>query len=160
VDDREHAREDPVSAADSAEPAKTRTEFLTVKQTAEYLNVSASIVYRLCIAKRLSHYKFGGGAIRISRTELMEFVRKCRVEERGERYPELVEHSRDQTQVRVYKHLDLREEHSCGAMTKAGTPCTLRTKEGRCHLHRRSEQESKRERGERADDPAFGLWTV
>lgn len=139
MEDREPAQ-GPAPPDDAVQPAPPGTEFLTVKQTAEYLNISPSIVYRLCITRRLSHYKFGegGGAIRISRTELIEFVQRCRVEERNGERPDRVERRKGQPQVRVYKHLDLREEHPCGAMTKAGTPCALRTRDERCHLDRRS----------------------
>jgi excisionase family DNA binding protein len=61
MEDREPARERPATPDDAVQPAPPGTEFLTVKQTAEYLNVSPSIVYRLCLTRRLSHYKFGEG---------------------------------------------------------------------------------------------------
>lgn len=116
-------------------------EFLTVKQTAKYLNISASIVYRLCITKKLGHYRFGegAGAIRINRTDLTEFMQRCHIEERdGADHVDVTLHRRSQQGIRVYKHLDLRDEHPCGAMTKAGTPCTLMTRDERCHLHRKT----------------------
>ena len=113
-------------------------KFLTVKQSARRLNVSVGCVYRLCAIGKLPHYKFGDGqgAVRIARDDLLEFVRGCRVERRdadartggpGRR-----------TGVRggyVFRHLDLRVKHACGAVTRAGTPCTMPTRDERCHHH-------------------------
>ncbi len=121
---------------DSAtQPAAPELEFLTVKQTAKYLNMSPSTVYSLCETKRLTHYRFGegSGGIRVNRQELMEFVQRCRVEERqGELHVNITQ------RPYVLKHikLDRPPSHPCGATTNAGTPCPLMTREERCHLHR------------------------
>jgi excisionase family DNA binding protein len=113
------------------------TEFRTVKQTAKLLNISASIVYRLCVTKKLGHYRFGegAGAIRIKRSELIEFVQRCRVEEAEG----MVRYAVPKAAPYVLKHitLDPRPVHPCGAMTKAGKPCELLTIDERCHLHRK-----------------------
>lgn len=113
-------------------------EFLTVKQTAKYLNVSQGCIYRLCITKKLSHYKFGEGrgAIRINRAELLEFVQRCRIEEREVNgRVEARPGKSGKHQEYIYKHLDLRPQHACGGMTKAGTPCTRMTRDERCPQH-------------------------
>src|SRR5262245_45675544 len=66
--------------------AFSEQEFLTVKQTAVYLNVSASIVYQLCITGKISHYRFGEGrgAIRVKRTDLEKFIEQCKVDKQPE----------------------------------------------------------------------------
>lgn len=120
-------------------PLPLEPEFLTVKQTAKYLNVSQGCIYRLCITKKLSHYKFGEGrgAIRINRAELLEFVQRCRIEER-----EAISHCEDRPRRAiknskyVYKHLRLEPEHPCGALTSAGTPCARMTQDERCYQHK------------------------
>lgn len=118
------------------EPTAPDKEFLTVKQAAAFLNISASIIYRLCITKKLAHYRFGqgGGAIRINRAELMDFLKRCHVEDRNGQARLTAP---PQKTPYVYQVLDFRPKHACGAITKAGTPCTQRTKEERCHLHRK-----------------------
>lgn len=111
-------------------------DFLTVKQTAKYLNVSAGCIYRLCISGKMTHYKFGDGqgAIRINRTELLEFIQRCRVDER--KAQEVIgEGQRQSPSGHAYQRLDLRPRHPCGMMTKAGTPCTHMTKDEHCPLH-------------------------
>ncbi len=132
--DLQTANETTVSQDDNRQTMMPDQEFLTVKQTAEFLNISASIIYKMCITKKLAHYRFGegAGAIRINRTDLMEFMKRCHVEERegGIRFV-----APQKTTPYVYQCLDLRPMHPCGAITKAGTPCTRRTREERCHLH-------------------------
>lgn len=131
---------------DDPKPAPPEQEFLSVKQTAKYLNISASTVYGLCITNKLPHYRFGdgSGAIRVNRVELMEWVKRCRVEERaGKTHVEVT--PRRHTKLRFLRHIDLRPTHPCGAITNAGTPCPLPTKEEHCHLHRKkSDQKKKR----------------
>jgi excisionase family DNA binding protein len=107
-------------------------QYLTVKQVAECLNVSPSLVYRLCDSGKLRHHRFGAGrgAIRVGRADLDEFVLSSRIDEqddcpRRDHRPEPV----------VFKHLDLRPKHACGATTKAGTPCTVPTRGERCRRH-------------------------
>jgi excisionase family DNA binding protein len=113
-------------------------KFLTVKQSARRLNVSVGCVYRLCSTRKLPHYKFGDGqgAVRIARDDLLEFVRGCRVEKR-DADAETGKPDR-RTGARggyVFKHLDVRPKHACGAVTKAGTPCTVPTRGERCCRH-------------------------
>ena len=62
-------------------PALPKQEFLTVKETAEFLNVSASLIYKLCVEQELDHYRFGEGdsAMRIDRNGLMEFIKRRHV---------------------------------------------------------------------------------
>ena len=110
-------------------------EFLTVKQAAKCLNVSLGCVYRLCTTSTLSHYKFGEGrgAIRISRTDLLEFIKRCRIEKREVNGS--VESRPGKRPEYVFKHLDLRPKHACGGVTKAGTPCTRMTRDERCPQH-------------------------
>jgi excisionase family DNA binding protein len=117
-------------------------EFLTVKQTAEYLNVSASIVYRLCVTGKLGHYRFGGGngAIRVRRADLQEFVQRRKVEKKAEGPGAEGGRPRDRSGPKlVYARLDLRPKHTCGAVTNAGTPCTHRTRDRHCHQHHKAD---------------------
>lgn len=113
-------------------------EFLTARQAARHLNVSQGFIYRLCANGKLRHYKLGDGqgALRIRRDDLLEFVRGCRVEKRdadaGTGKPG---HRPGTRGGYVYKHLDLRPKHACGAVTKAGTPCTVPTRGERCRRH-------------------------
>jgi excisionase family DNA binding protein len=121
-----------------ATPLPPEPEFLTVKQAAKYLNVSQGCIYRLCSTNTLGHYKFGEGrgAIRINRTDLLEFVQRCRIEKRevnGKVDGRPGKSSKRQEYI--YQHLDLRPKHACGGMTKAGTPCTRMTRDERCRQH-------------------------
>lgn len=119
-------------------PLQSEAEFLTVRQVAKYLNISQGSVYRLCAAKTLGHYKFGegSGAIRISRTDLDEFTRSCRVEKQDANVQTAISNRRSGTKINyTFKCLDLRPQHACGVMTKAGTPCTKLTRDERCGLH-------------------------
>jgi excisionase family DNA binding protein len=121
---------------DNESPLPPDQEFLTVKQAAKYLNVSASCVYRLCITGKMAHYKFGDdqGAIRINRSELLVFIQRCRVQERSEPVDVEGRHRRSASGY-IFKHLFVDERHPCGGMTKAGTPCTRLTREERCLQH-------------------------
>jgi excisionase family DNA binding protein len=113
-------------------------KFLTVKQSSRRLNVSVGCVYRLCSTGKLPHYKFGDGqgAVRIARDDLLAFVRGCRVE-KGDADAETGKPGRRTGTEGGYdfKHLDVRPKHACGAMTKAGTPCTVPTRGERCRRH-------------------------
>lgn len=112
-------------------------EFLTVKQAARYLNVSLSCVYGLCKTNKLTHYKFGDGrgAVRIRRDDLLDMIRRCRIEKQegetrtGERRKPL------KPTGYVFQRLFVREKHACGATTSAGTPCTRMTRDQRCRQH-------------------------
>lgn len=120
-------------------PDPPALEFMTVKQVAKYLNISAATIYGLCITGKISHYRFGEGrgAIRINRMELLEFVQRCRVEEKnGYSVLNVVPRSPKIIQYKLkHLHLDSRPSHECGAMTKAGTSCTNMTREEHCHQH-------------------------
>ncbi len=113
-------------------------KFLTVRQVAEYLNVSPGCVYRLCSTNSMVHDTFGDGqgAIRIKRDDLLAFVHSCRIESRQEsrRVDTRSERQGKRTEY-VFKHLDFRPEHTCGFVTKAGTPWTRMTKDDRCNQH-------------------------
>lgn len=118
--------------------AADESEFLTVKQAARHLNVSASCVYRLCAANKLTHYKFGDGrgAVRIRRAYLLEMIQDSRIEkEEGEARTGEGRKRVKQTGY-VFKHLFVRQKHACGATTRAGTPCTRMTRQERCRQHR------------------------
>jgi excisionase family DNA binding protein len=54
---------------------------LTVKEAAERLHVSPSLLYALCSRRAIAHERFGlgRGAIRISEEALAEFQERCRV---------------------------------------------------------------------------------
>ena len=56
--------------------------FLKVRDTAERLNVSESCVYQLVEAGKLACHRIGGtrGAIRISATDVSEYLVQCRQE--------------------------------------------------------------------------------
>lgn len=68
-------------------PAFPNDEFRTVKQPAAFFKMSAAMIYSFCDLKKLGHYRFGEGrgAIRISRADVSDFLKKSRVEqeERG-----------------------------------------------------------------------------
>jgi excisionase family DNA binding protein len=125
---------------DDSLPALPEQEFLTVKQTAEFLNVSASLIYKLCVEQKLDHYRFGDGdsAIRIDRSGLMEFVKRRHLKK--DEAPQQDENAprRGKRTPYVYQFLGgkPRRMRQCGATTKAGTPCNRLTEEDRCHLHR------------------------
>jgi excisionase family DNA binding protein len=57
---------------------------LTIKQAAEQVGVSASLVYEWCREQLLVHYRFGTrgrrGKIMIARSDLEAFMRHCRVD--------------------------------------------------------------------------------
>jgi len=59
---------------------------LTVKQVAERLRISASLVYSWCEDHLLPHYRMGGngkrGKILIEETALDAFLQSCKVEGR------------------------------------------------------------------------------
>lgn len=59
-------------------------EMLTVRQVADRLRCSASLVYALCSQGRLPHVRVGlgrqRGAIRIAETDLERFLEESRVE--------------------------------------------------------------------------------
>ena len=125
-------------SATQQKPLPLEPNFLTVKQVAEYLNVSLGCVYRLCTTNRLTHYTFGDGqgAIRIKREDLLAFVQRCRiVESEVDDRVEASRQKRSKPTGSVYKHLDFRPDHACGVLTKAGTPCTRMTKNQQCHQH-------------------------
>jgi excisionase family DNA binding protein len=52
---------------------------MTVRQVAEELGISASLVYRLCAESRLRHarYGLGRGCIRISEEALEDYKQAC-----------------------------------------------------------------------------------
>lgn len=60
---------------------------LTVKQVAEKLRISASLVYSWCEDKLLPHYRMGGkgkrGKILIEEAALDAFLQSCKVESKG-----------------------------------------------------------------------------
>lgn len=60
---------------------RRRTEVLTVKQTADQLQVSAALVYQLCAGRKLAHHRLGvgRGTIRIAEADLAAFVEDCKV---------------------------------------------------------------------------------
>jgi excisionase family DNA binding protein len=121
---------------EQSHPLPTDQEFLTVKQTAKFLNISASCVYRLCITGKMTHYKFGDGqgAIRINRTELQEFIERCRIDER--KAQEVVgTGQRRSPSGYVCQRLFVEDRHPCVGATKAGTPCTRLTRGERCAQH-------------------------
>jgi len=112
-------------------------EFLTVKQAACYLNISPSCVYHLCTTNRLTHYKFGNGrgAVRIRRDDLLEMIQACRIEKQEHVATNGKHHESAKQTGYVLKHIDLRPKRECGAMTRAGTPCTRMTRDERCPQH-------------------------
>ena len=63
--------------------------FHSVKQVADQLSVSASLVYQLVESGRLACHRIGTGrgAIRISHDDLQAYIASCRVEQRQERRP-------------------------------------------------------------------------
>lgn len=114
------------------------SEFLTVKQAARHMNVSPSCIYRLCSIGKLPHYKFGDGegAVRIRRADLLDMIQGCRIEKEAGDAATGERRKPDRQTGYVYKHLDFRPKHSCGGITKAGTPCTRMTRDERCRPHR------------------------
>ncbi len=70
----------------------------TVKEAAERLKVSPSLVYQWCEAQLLAHYRFGTkgrrGKIMIAPGDLETFMRQCRVEGGTKGPPEELRHIR------------------------------------------------------------------
>lgn len=124
-------KEDQTENLNSQGNDNSLPEFLTVKQAAEFLSISPSNIYRLCTTNKLSHYKFGDGrgAIRIKRTDLLDLVERCRVKDTGEIQRPVKSGSY------VFKHLNFRPTHRCGAMTARGTACTRMTRNENCSQH-------------------------
>ncbi len=60
--------------------------FLTVRQVAKRLNVSASCVYQLVETGKLPNHRIGlgRGAIRVSEADLEEYLASCRREKMSE----------------------------------------------------------------------------
>jgi excisionase family DNA binding protein len=66
---------------------------MTVQEAARTLEVSPSLIYKLCAAGRLGHRRIGlgRGAIRVDHEHIAAYLRRCEVEadgaidERGER---------------------------------------------------------------------------
>jgi len=79
------------------------TRLFTIKQAAEYLGISVSLVYGLCAQKRLRHerYGLGRGKIQIPEDALEEYRRNVTVESCMSRPARLPSHP-----VRL-KHLSL-----------------------------------------------------
>jgi excisionase family DNA binding protein len=61
----------------------------TVKQIAEQLGVAVETVYRLCRTGKLKHYKVGHGrgAIRITDSDLNDYLLSCRIEREENAHP-------------------------------------------------------------------------
>lgn len=120
----------------ASEPSGTK--FLTVRQAARQLNISPSLVYRLCETRRLRHFRFGEGrsAIRVDQADLDEYVRRSRID-KTETPPQAERPARraKPSGGYVFQRLDFRPVRACGATTKAGTPCPMRTRDERCHMH-------------------------
>jgi len=68
--------------------APDQPNLLTVREAAEILRVSTSLVYQLVEARKLACHRIGGprGAIRISTSDLKEYLAECR-HDRQERSP-------------------------------------------------------------------------
>ncbi len=120
------------------DPPTTGSTFLTVRQVARQLNISQSLVYRLCETRRLRHFRFGEGrsAIRVDQADLDEYVRRSRIDE-TETPPDAERPARRAKPFSgyIFQRLDFRPIRACGATTKAGTPCPMRTRGERCHRH-------------------------
>lgn len=58
-------------------------QLLTIKEAAQRVGVSPSLVYEWCREQLLAHYRFGGkgrrGRILIAPSDLEAFMRQCRV---------------------------------------------------------------------------------
>ena len=124
-----------MDAENAPEPGGSK--FLTVRQAARQLNISPSLVYRLCETRRLRHFRFGEGrsAIRVDQADLDEYVRRSRIDETETPEAERPARLAKPTSGYVFRCLDFRPIRACGATTKAGTPCPMRTRDERCHLH-------------------------
>jgi excisionase family DNA binding protein len=57
----------------------------TVKEVAERLHVSLTVVYQLCASRQLPHLRLGPkrGAIRIREQDLQTFLAACEVQQAG-----------------------------------------------------------------------------
>lgn len=125
-----------MDAENAPEPGGSK--FMTVRQAARQLNISPSLVYRLCETRRLRHFRFGEGrsAIRVDKADLDEYVRRSRIDV-TETQPDSERPARraKPSGGYVFRCLDFRPIRACGAVTKAGTPCPMRTRDERCHLH-------------------------
>jgi excisionase family DNA binding protein len=56
-------------------------KYLTTKQVAERLQVSANVVYKLCSERKIDHVRIGSGrgTIRITEAALQSFLEGCEV---------------------------------------------------------------------------------
>jgi excisionase family DNA binding protein len=72
----------PAHAGDGIRIARFFMRFLTVKQAAERLQVSAATVYQLCATRQLAHVRLGSGrgTIRIRDEDLAVFVARAMVQ--------------------------------------------------------------------------------
>ena len=55
---------------------------LTVRETAELLCISESLVYRLKDEGKLPFYRIASSAIRFKEEDLFEYLESCRIEQR------------------------------------------------------------------------------
>ncbi len=97
-------------------------KLLTVRQTAELLAISSSLVYRLTSEGKLPAYRLGAGAIRFREDEILLYLDSCRIETERRRSPSRPKHGRPFTQLDGERlrsawrqrgvHTDLRDERS------------------------------------------------
>ena len=66
-----------------------KTPLLTVREVAEILRVSASLVYQLVESRKLASHRIGrgNGAIRISAADVEDYLTQCRNERQEEDTP-------------------------------------------------------------------------
>ena len=71
----------PPTTTSPGDPGDT-AKLLTVREVAERLQVSLSLVYTLIESKKLACHRIGTGrgAIRVHRDDLDRYLRECRVE--------------------------------------------------------------------------------
>ena len=64
----------------SDERSLLASEFLTVREAAQFLKTSKSFLYQLVTNRKIACYKIGQGAIRFQLDDLLAYLEQCRVE--------------------------------------------------------------------------------
>lgn len=70
----EYVRRCLINSADSTDPVVVHSDLLTVSEAAEYLKVSRGTIDKLLRNKKIEHYRFETGGIRVSKKALDHYI--------------------------------------------------------------------------------------